>query len=179
MPNQHTELLRSCRHVSGNSSVLSASQVTLNLTVILVVSRASLPPGAAGFSISWYEPLCPGEPLPSLGKAKAQLCCLKVVPVSEEREQRQCGVTGSLTCLRGPTTLSASHSPGFLTGKYHGQHLTHLKHTDSHFPNKLQIYGIRSTYPSEWSPQQAQQPLSIPFLSMHLLIFPMHLIINC
>lgn len=59
MPNQHKELLRSCRHVSGNSSVLSASQVTLNLTVTLVVSRASLPPGAAGFSISWYEPPVP------------------------------------------------------------------------------------------------------------------------
>lgn len=107
------------------------------------------------------------------------MCCLKVLPVSEECELGQCGVTGSLTCSRGPTALSASHSPGFLTGKHRGQHFTHLKHTDSHFPNKPQIHGIRSTYPSEWSPQQAQQPLSIPFLSMHLLIFPMHLIINC
>lgn len=54
--NQHTELLGSCGHISGNSSVLSMSQVTLNLTVTLVVTGESLPPGAAGFSSSWYEP---------------------------------------------------------------------------------------------------------------------------
>lgn len=114
-----------------------------------------------GFPWAGTSPPCPGQPPAPLGKAEAQLCCLKVVPVSEQCEQGQCGVTGSLTCSRGPTTPSAPHNPGFLTKKHHGQHFTHLKNTDSHFPNKLQIYGIRSTYPDEWSPAAIINSISL------------------